>query len=701
MRKVFIAVALFSVAVLQAQAQEKRETNEKQEKQDTIALDEVVVKASRVVRRVDGQTIFPSEAQKKNSYSGYSLLRKLTLPGIRVDEMSRTIQSSTNRGAVQVRVNGIIATSKDLQAIDVSSITSVDFIDNPGVRYGSDIAYVVNIHTRRTIGYALGAQAMNTLTSVTGFNNAYASVNGEKSQLRVFYEQGYRNTTGALTNETANYLLADGSTYTIGRKMLDSRGRSYDNSIELKYNLADSATYVFQTTLSATFNNSPRTFAHRLISESGKADYVATESDKSRTASPVLDIYYCRQLGKHQSITANAIGTYIHTLNHSFYDEGSPYSYDVDGKTYSLIGEAIYENRLGPFTISTGLNVNWKYMDNAYSGDVGSVNGIHRLGTYAYAQIKGSLGRLGYMAGVGVSNERYSQGGGNNNKSDNNNSYNFSYWLWRPKAQLSYPLPGGMSIMYSIELAQHISDIAMISDTRIRQNSMEWKVGNPELKPNSRLEQNFTLAYARPRLYTQLSAMYRVNSNCDMGKYTRTDDGQYLYTMANQPHCNMLYLDLYTRLDLIPDHLALTIDGSMGRFFNRGDDYNHCYTAYGLMGDLTGYWGRWTMQLSADNGWRFMEGEMKGLSGGTMNLGAGYRLGNVNITAYWVNPFQRNPLRNRSVIVNRYVGKTTSQYSTDAGNAVQLSVAWRLNRGKKYRDVERKLNNKDKVTGIM
>ena len=685
MKKVFIAVALLHLVGAPVQAQNK------QEKQDTIALDEVVVKAARVVRRVDGQTIYPSEVQKKNSFSGYSLLGKLTLPGIRVDESSRSVQSVTGKGAVQVRVNGIVAKASDLQAIDVASITSIDFIDSPGVRYGSGIGYVINIHTRRqSIGYAVGAQAMNTLTSVSGFNNVYASVNGEKSQLRIFYEQGYRNTTGSLTTETANYLFDDGSTHTIERKMLDSRNRSYDNNIELKYNLADSATYVFQATLSTALSNSPRTFSHRFISETGNDGYIATESSKDRSASPVLDIYFSRQIGKHQSLTANAVGTYINTLGSSFYDEGSPYSYDVHGKTYSMIGEAIYENRLKPFTLSTGLNVNWKYMDNVYSGDVSSANGIHRFGAYAYAQISGSLSRLGYMAGVGVSNEHYRQG-----------TNEYDYWLWRPKAQLSYPLFGGLSVMYSIELAQHISDIAMISDTRIRQNSREWKVGNPYLKPNSRLEQNITLSYARPSLYTQLSAMYRVNNNCDMGKYTRTLDNQFEYTMSNQPHCNMLYLDSYTRVDIIPDRLSLSVTGSMARFFNRGDDYNHVYTAYSASGYLTCYFGRWNVQLSADSGWRFMEAEMKGYSAGTTMATVGYRIGNCNITAYWVNPFQRNPLRNRSITVNRYVGKTVCQYSRDAGNAVQLSLTWRLGGGKKYRDVGRKMSNKDKVTGIM
>lgn len=102
--------------------------------------------------------------------------------------------------------------------------------------------------------------------------------------------------------------------------MLDNRTRAYDNSIELRYNLADSANYVFQATLSAALSNSPRTFSHRLITETGKANYTATESNRERSSTPVLDIYYHRQLGKHQTITANTVGTYIHTLDNNYYD---------------------------------------------------------------------------------------------------------------------------------------------------------------------------------------------------------------------------------------------------------------------------------------------------------------------------------------------------------------------------------------------
>lgn len=80
---------------------------------------------------------------------------------------------------------------------------------------------------------------------------------------------------------------------------------------------------------------------------------------------------------------------------------------------------------------------------------------------------------------------------------------------------------------------------------------------------------------------------------------------------------------------------------------------------------------------------------------------ASYRIGNCDITVFCINPFQHNPLKYRSTIVNQFVNKCTSLHSTDAGNAVQLSVAWRLTGGKKHTEVEQKLKNKDKVTGIM
>lgn len=548
--------ALISCAEIRAQEIQKVSN-------DSIALQEVVVKAARVVNKEDGKLIFPSDIQKQRSFSGFSLLGKLALPHIRVDEAGRSISATDHKGEVQIRINGILANMHDVQMLDVASIMSVDYIDSPGVRYGKNIAYVIDIHTRRaSSGGSLGFNLTNALTTKLGSNDVYASINRGKSQLNILYEQTYVDNKASEYNEDAQYLLHDGSEYQISRKIMNVATRNYDNTLQLKYNLADSALYVFQTTLTTDFSNQPYTSNEMWFSESGKPAYPVYRTSKGRDFTPTLDLYFYHQLGKHQSLSADVLGTYIHTKGAYYEGEGEPYQYQVDGKTYSLIAEAIYENRLKPFTFSAGTNLNWKYMDNQYLGDVVSENGIRSLGIYGFAQIKGSLGqfkegtsRLTYVAGFGLSNQSYRQG-----------DEDFCFWLCRPKLTLAYSLTSSFQIRLGSELSQHISQIAMISDTRIRKNSMEWTVGNPSLKPNSRYENWVVFSFSKPRINTDFTLNYRINRHCNLAKYTRTEDDQFLYTQENQPHCNMLYLTNDTRFDIIPDHLILSVNAGIYRF---------------------------------------------------------------------------------------------------------------------------------------
>ena len=121
-----------------------------QEVEPTVELGEVEVKADRIIHKTDGLLLYPSEQQKASSRSGYSLLQQLTLPNIRVDEVGHSISAIDQRGGVQIRrINGIIADKAEMLSLDPKSIRKIDFIDNPGVRYGDGIAYVIDITTRR------------------------------------------------------------------------------------------------------------------------------------------------------------------------------------------------------------------------------------------------------------------------------------------------------------------------------------------------------------------------------------------------------------------------------------------------------------------------------------------------------------------------------------------------------------------------
>lgn len=657
----------------------------------TVNLQAVEVKAAKVIHKPDGQIIYPTEAQKNASHSGYSILQKLSLPNIRVDEVSQNLSAIDGRGNIQLRINGIIVGREEMLALSPESISRIDFVDNPGVRYGEGIAYVINILTRRAdSGYTVGIDLTQAMTAKLGNDLIYGKWNAGKSELSLSYNFGYKDFKGNRTDETAHYRLTDGSTHTIERNDFASRSRNFNNGLQLKYNLADSADYVFQASLNAGFSHVPDNYNRKQILE-GNEEYLATQCERNHSSSPVLDLYFFKQLTSRQSLTLNAVGTYIATSLRSSYDEGAPYAYQVEGKTYSLMSEAVYENRLKPFTFTAGANYMQKYTKNKYTGDVNSVNPMHNRSVYAFAEIKGKLGPIRYVAGVGGSYLDYRQ-----------QAHDYQYWLFRPKASVAYNPVQAVQLKYDFQISEHVSRVAMISNTSIRNNSMEWTLGNPDIRPNREQAHTFQVSYTHPRFQSFVQAYGKRCHQPNMATYIRTEDNRFVYTQLNQKEIDVLNLMLYANGWIVPDKLSIALSGTLFRCFNFGEDYTHCKTFYSGTASVQAYLGKLTLSAFMDSGFRFLEGETEGFNGSFVSLNASYRYKNLNLSLAWQQPFRNRYKQFQSDVYNRYVRKTTALHCRDLGNFVSLNIAWKFSQGRAYKDVRRNIEQKaDKDTGIL
>ena len=671
MKRLFFLPLLATMIAVHAQDIKEGET-----------LQEVTVKGSKVVQRVDGQTIYPTRQQLESSTNGYSLLSKLTLPHLRIDPVMHTITALSNLGNVQVRINGIMASKEDLLALDMKAVQHIDYIDNPGVRYGEGIAYVVNIIVKKPVsGYDIGADLTNTLTAVNGDETFYGKFNYGKSEFGVNYSLGYQNFKGTGYEEQATYELESGEKRSILRQQLDGQNKSLNHNIQLTYSLSDS-NYVFQSKLSASRGIQP----HRLWSKFNNFE----DRSSSRTSSPALDLYFHRDFKRHQSLTANAVATYIKTDSHAEHNEGGNYAYNVTGKTYSLWTEAVYENRLKPFTLSLGAQYGQKYINNVYSGDANADNAMRSSTLYFFGQLKGRLGKLGYMGGLGVSTRYYRQA-----------EWNDRFLLFRPKLTVAYPLARNLRAKYDFEVSQHVSQIAFVSDVSIKQNAMETLVGNPEITPNRVTSHDLRLTYSTPRIMSELQGYWRLNANCNMEKYTRKD-GHFFQTQTNAGNeCSFFFIQSYNRWEAIPEHLSITLYGGIYRFYNFTDNYRHTYTAFNGGASVEAYLGRWTLTAYADNGWNFMEGEHRGHQAPTWYLTASYQLKNITFSLYAQHPFCARPLTNKTEVLSRYIHKDISQHSRDFGNMLTLNITWHLSSGRKYRYIQRTMNHRDTETGIL
>ena len=256
------------------------------QEEKSVTLDEVTVKGARVVQKVDGQWFYPSPQLIETSTNGYSLLAKLTLPHIRVDEAMNSITALTNLGSVQVRINDVIATREDLQTLDLKGVEHIEYVDNPGVRYGEDVAYIINIKLKKPVsGYVIGTQLTNTLTAVNGNESLYAKANRGRSEFGLSYSLDYQDFKGAEYDERSTYQLESGDIVTMHRKSLSSRSRNLSHNAQLTYSLSDSS-YVLQAKLMGSADIHPQR-SEDVMALNGIA-YDAYTS--SRNSSPSLDL---------------------------------------------------------------------------------------------------------------------------------------------------------------------------------------------------------------------------------------------------------------------------------------------------------------------------------------------------------------------------------------------------------------------------
>lgn len=656
----------------------------------TVTLDEVTVKGAKVVNKVDGKMIFPTEAQKNASANGYSILQKLSLPRIRVDEIAHTVTAIDNRGGVQLRINGILVDKLEMLALDPKLIAKVDFIDNPGIRYGEGVACVINIITKKTdSGYTLGSDITSNLTSLQGGGMVYGKRNSGKSEFTVSYGfNGYR-LKGVKGCQLADYTLNDGSIYTIERNDIETLQRAFGHNLKLTYNLADTTAYVFQVSLSENIGRTPESYSIKEIID-GTNKSMASSRYSGKNNSPVLDLYFFRQITPRQSVTANAVGTYISTKQSSYNDEVTLYQYDVNGESASAWSEFVYENRLKPFNLSAGLNYRYKYTKNDYTGDTSALTETNLNDVYMFSEIKGMLKKLRYSFGLGASYINYEQ-----------NDHKYDYWTFRPKATLTYEFIQGLQLRYTYSQQNRDPRIAMTSDATIRTNSMEYTVGNPDLKPSRDTEHAMNLSYNDSRWSTFIDVFYRHCHRPNMAHYERTADDKFIYTQINQKEMDVLCATAYASYWLMPEKLQVAAYGGMQRCFNFGNDYSHFYTSWFYAGYITAYLGKFTFQAYADNGNRWLEGESKGHNCANVVLQTSYRYKDWQFSLSWSNPFAGNYMASEGELINRTIHKLTKDYNRENGNRVSLNISWRMSKGKKYKSAEKTINLKDTDNGIM
>lgn len=661
----------------------------KGQKEKTVTLNDVEVKAARVIAKADGRLYLPSETLKAASPTTLSLLKQLQMPGIRIDDIQKTVSDIRQLGSVQLRINGATATLQEVLSIVPKNVKSVDFIERPGLRYGEGTAYVINILTlRNDRGYTLGTELNHLLTGKQGSGNLFGTVNRKTHEWSAMLDGTYGAQSGTSQREQARYLFNDNTSRSVLRTGENLESKNQSSNLTLKYNFADSTNRVFQAKISAGQNHTPLNEDHwKVTDEMDVFDVLKQTKGHGNTYS--ADLYYHREWAKGSSLTLNAVASHIRSKGYSFSNEMVPVAYHTLGREWGGLFEAVFEYPLKRVTFTGGVNGSLNYTRNTYRNDVDALVNVHRSTGYAFADAKGTRGNLSYMAGVGLNNRRYHQ-----------HTYQQNHTYFRFNGQLYYTLPAHFSLSYTFTRGDVMSRIAQTSDVTIRKNAYEWHVGNPDLKPYQRTEHEFTLSRTVARWDSRLSLFWRFNPDCNMENYIRTPDNRFLYTQSNERGNRMFLLSLSQRVDIVPDKCSAGGYATAGHFTNLGPDYSHRHNTFNGVLWMQVYTGRFTLMGIYDSGWAFMEGERRSRQGSSLDISASYRFKNGSVSLVYSNPFTHSSAITTVDYLNQYVRKRHEVRSTDRANRLQMKFTYTLHSGKKFRDVERKRENRIDEMGV-
>ena len=704
-----IGILLFS---LSTKAQNEQPTTiQDTTRMDTIlTLKGVTVSGARVINKVDRQVYFPPQAIVKKTTNGYDLLKKLMLPNIKVDEVNQSISSTD--GNVQVRINDVKASASDILSLQPDEVVRVEYIDNPGVRYNEEgLAAVINyVVKRRYAGYVGGVSIMQAFT--TGFNNTYAyfKFNHKKSEFSLDYILGYRDYDKQHSDDYSTYLIPDGTERHINYIGYNNTMAYNDHNLRLGYNLSEPDKYVLDVRFNLNWTNRPHFGSTQKVEETGMDDLLQYNRNTSHSKTPSLDLYYFLKLPHKQTLTFNAVGTYIgtdysHHQKEFLFDESLEktlagnslhnYSYKAKGKKYSLISEAIYTKELSRKTsLLGGFNYKVSRTDNKYTGTINNTNTLmnsHDL--YGFAQLQGRLGRFNYQVGAGanyVSIEQAEDG--------------FHKWTFRPELTISTNAIRNVNIRYSSRIFPVNPSLASLSEIRMQSSTLKADDGNAGLEPYNVYDNALRLAWNTPLLGFHTQARYRNMPGATMNSIipTKQEDGSYLYVWRpeNQKKYDEWSWNAVITLHAIKDVLDLQAGCLYEKDESKGWTYSHQFDfwAYTFAAELT--LGKWSLSYDFSNAVKSLWGE---------DINGGENSSYLDIT-----------YKNKNFYVGlgclllgyaqgyNYTRETNSQYYKntgctkikDNGNMLHLVFRYNFNHGRKYNAGNRTLENSDNASGI-
>lgn len=661
-----------------------------------IMLENIVVESKNILHNTDGETYIPKMSQRKLAANGLDLIDKMKIPGLKIDEVQKTVNSITP-GEVQIRINGVEATIDELTALLPSQIKSINYITMPGMRYGKDVSSVLDLKVARVAaGYAMGINAMNALSTLYNDDNIWGRFNFGKSELGVRYTFKFNDNNKVNTTERQLFQMGTGQTKEICKEGRYEGSKYNVHNLVLSYNYAGTKR-VFDVKLESGWNSFPdRTLIENVLDDNSK--YQSTIDYKDKGRSTAVKLYYAEKFNERHDLSA-----YL-TLSqsNSDYERGfqMPYAkeqYNVDGSKYSAYGELNYSIRFKKnSTLAFGYQQGGAYTRNDYiqQDDNTFATRIHDDMQYLFTEYSGKFNSLSLKLGIGGSHEHFS-----------NTTSSYSYWMLRPNVNLQYAFTDNLSLSYQYQNECNTPSLSQLTPFLKRDNYYEYSIGNEKLKPYHSNIHTMKFTYATKPSYIYLSANYIRNNNsiveCPVKRMESNNETYFLYTEDNDADTHRLQVNLYADHYFFNNKLLIYVMPGFVRDIVNGKEYTHTNSCWNVRTGASAYLGRFTIDCDYSSATESLYGETLVRQYGSANLSAAYKWNDLSVKLGIRNLFNPKGAGSETERLSDIVYSYNETRNKAFGNMIYLSVSWNFSNGKKSNNARVINKNASTDTGII
>lgn len=568
---------------------------------DSIAtenLNEIVIEAPKVIRKADMDVYHPSKSAVENAKNGMQLLNNLMIPTLTVNDALSTVQAAGQ--SVQIRINGRVSSIDQVRALLPETIKRVEWMDNPGLRYGG-ANYVLNfIVTNPTVGGSLQSRVMQGLNTGFGFYGADAKFNSGRSQWEIGGHFKLTNKVKAHRDYYETFTYPDGNSLT---RTETSRGGHIDNSMawasaSYSYIRPDTTVFIAELAMDQNLNNR-MDYRGRLSLSNGADNILLDDVQGDKGITPNLSLYWQQNFTKNRMLVLNFNSSFYHGKTFSDYierpeaggvalDPITDIHTDIRDRNQAYAFEADYIHKWRNSRLTAGASYTANRNRSEYKNLDGQIFHQRQDKVYVYAEYFHRLGKWTATAGMGVQYTDF--------KFRESNQGNHT-WSPRPQATLTYSLNQNHNFRLNFTSWQSAPSLAETNVVPQQLDGIQWRVGNQNLKTSSSYMLTLRYGFNLPRVSGTFGVRAFTSPNA-ITPLLYWDNDRLITTYENSRGLQNLTFFLAPQVEIIPDWLMLSgyVQYRMERM--RGTGYSH--TNYDWSGNASLQLMHWGFVLSAE-----------------------------------------------------------------------------------------------------